>query len=87
MPRVTFTLPEDVNSDIEVLSLRLGCTSSALVALLVSERVSHFEDLIEDIRATTPEEVEVKRARGDSKLLIHERYRELLDEFELTPDY
>ena len=81
MARITFTLADDDYPDLLVLSSRLNCTVSALVRLIVSERLDYFDSLVDSINTVSSDYVISKRARGDSLDTLAEQYRELLDEF------
>lgn len=80
MPRITFTLPDDEYPDLLLISSSLKCSVSALVRLMVSERLDNLD--FEQLRAVSSDHVILKRARGESLDTLAEQYRELLDGFE-----
>lgn len=84
MARLTFTIDDELSSELGVLSSLLGCSVSALINLIVSERLEHFEGKISDIESVPPDYVLIKRARGDSLLTLEEQYREFLHEFDTS---
>ena len=80
MPRITFTLPDDEYPDLLVMSNSLNCSVSALVRLIVSERLDYLD--VDQLSGVTSDHVILKRARGESLDTLAEQYRELLDGFE-----
>ncbi|MCP4493460.1 MAG: hypothetical protein GY820_40070 [Gammaproteobacteria bacterium] len=84
MARLTFTISDDLAFELDTLSHVLGCSTSALVNLIVSERLSYFQDRLESIEAVPSDIPILKRARGDSLLSLEEQYREFLDEFDTS---
>jgi hypothetical protein len=84
MARLTFTISDDLALELDTLSSILGCSTSALVNLIVSERLSYFQDRLESIEAVPSDIPILKRARGDSLLSLEEQYREFLDEFDTS---
>lgn len=83
MQRVTVTLPDDLVVDLDIVSSQIGCSRSALVSLVLSEQLELLSSLASRIQSTSSEHLVVKRAKGESLELIEERYRELLDGFEM----
>ena len=54
-----------------------------LTSLVLSEQLDVIMELATSIRETTSEEVTMLRAKGESLGRIEQRYREILDGFEM----
>jgi metal-responsive CopG/Arc/MetJ family transcriptional regulator len=83
MDRISCTLPPDLVSQLDMLASLIGCSRSALMSLMLSENIGVIEKLCFNIRDVKSQDVVVKRAAGQSLAKIEERYREILDGFEM----
>jgi len=83
MERITITLPPDLVEQLDAVSRVIPCSRSSLVSLMLSENIKILENLCFEMRDINPEDVVFKRARGQSVTKIAERYREILDGFEM----
>jgi metal-responsive CopG/Arc/MetJ family transcriptional regulator len=83
MDRISCTLPPDLVSQLDTLAGVIGCSRSSLISLMLSENISVIEKLCFNIRDVNSQDVIVKRASGQSLAKIEERYREILDGFEM----
>lgn len=82
MARLTFTIHDDLVLELDTLSNIMGCTVSALVNLIVTERLEHFQDHLLFREETLREPPILKRARGDSLEDLEQRYKDFLREFD-----
>jgi hypothetical protein len=82
MARLTFTIPDELVLELDTLSSVMGCTVSALVNLIVTERLEHFQDHLLFQQESLPEPPILKRARGDSLEDLEQRYKDFLHEFD-----
>lgn len=83
MQRVTTTLPDDLVDKLDTVSSLIGCSRSALVSLVLSEQLDLLMRIASGLRETPSEEVTLLRAKGESLTRIEQRYREILDGFEM----
>jgi hypothetical protein len=67
--RVSLTIPIDVLTEIDYCSHRLGITRSAFMSELMRQSLSPILPLLQSL-PDSPDEVAVKRFRGDSVAVI-----------------
>jgi hypothetical protein len=70
--KITFSISNQVNSDLAYIAGRIKVSKSSLVDQLLSEPLADLRVLIEDI-PVDPTPDDLIRARGRSKLLIEQR--------------
>jgi metal-responsive CopG/Arc/MetJ family transcriptional regulator len=83
MDRITCTLPPELVDQLDAVSRIIPCSRSSLISLLLSENIDVIEKLCFEMREVDSNDVVLKRARGQSITKIEERYREILDGFEM----
>jgi metal-responsive CopG/Arc/MetJ family transcriptional regulator len=83
MDRITCTLPPELVDKLDAVSRIIPCSRSSLISLMLSENISLIEKLCFEIRDVNSNDVIVRRASGQSVAKIEERYREILDGFEM----
>lgn len=83
MQRITATLPDNLVDELESLTKVIGCSRSSLMSLMLSEQMPLLSSLASKINETPSTLITYKRAKGESLKLIEERYREILDGFEM----
>jgi metal-responsive CopG/Arc/MetJ family transcriptional regulator len=83
MERITCTLPPELVSQIDSICDVIPCSRSALVSLILSENIEVISALATSNSIPRTEDLTYKRARGESINKIADRYREVLDGFEM----
>jgi hypothetical protein len=81
--RVSMTLDKTTLEQIDALAAHLSCTRSALVNLLLAEQIPNFKFSDTSPDSISRELTTPQRLSGDSVSSIEDRFRELLDGFEM----
>lgn len=81
MAKVSFSVPDSILDDLNYVSSRMGITRSALVSELLGASTPQMRELFETIpEGLNPgdlDETEVRRLRGNSKVLIRKQMEDL----------
>jgi hypothetical protein len=77
------TLDKSTIEQLDALAVHLSCTRSALVNLLLAEQIPNFRFTDASPGSIGHEITTPQRLSGDSASSIEERFRELLDGFEM----
>lgn len=83
--RVSLTIPIDVLSEIDYCSGRLGITRSAFISELMRQSLSPITPLLRNL-PDSPDDVAIKRFRGDSVSLIRSMVGDALPSIEGVVD-
>lgn len=77
LKRVSISMPEDLASDLDYISRRLGVSRSGFVSqMLLAADLRSLRALLENI-PEEPTEADAKRFRGDSKVYIRDKLAQL----------